>query len=379
VYNSCSPICEKTVTGLCSGNANTAEDVICDGGLQNKGSRSSGTTPVDCCEAACDWSIASVTQNNRCLNVLWDFRVQREEAQTKCQEDSSCLGLMWFNKDGGDGLTATQGWYQGCGGTAGTITNDDWDTILVPPACQADYALGEGGMNGCPSGYRNILTVSACQSAAQARGYTYSSFNSSSEDMRPRGCFLWTDRAYFNTNTGYPTNPAGSCSPICEKGATTTTTNTAEYPADEEAATAADEMAPQADYSYNKLPQSGYCRTSTNAWHCWLNVALTPLTQEGCSAACTGLSTCTAYTYDSQQKHGTGCYLYPTNCVGSSGMTVSSGGRGPWSLEGSEVCARGSDSPTSAQTYLKQAAGGRRLEDFAKVDSGLSNNFTVFV
>merc|ERR1719215_1552883 len=109
------------------------------------------------------------------------------------------------------------------------------------------------------------------------------------------------------------------------------------------------------DCSYNKIPQSGYCRTSLNGWHCWLNVALTPLTQEGCRAACTDLSTCTAYTYDSQKTHGTGCSLYPTNCVGSSGMTVKDAGKGAWSFEGSEVCARGSNSPTSAQTYLKQA------------------------
>merc|ERR1719215_2147868 len=37
---------------------------------------------------------------------------------------------------------------------------------------------------------------------------------------------------------------------------------------------------------YYTLPQTGYCRTSSNEYHCWLNVDLHPFTQEGCSSAC---------------------------------------------------------------------------------------------
>jgi len=33
--------------------------------------------------------------------------------------------------------------------------------------------------------------------------------------------------------------------------------------------------------AYKKLPGSGYCRTSSKSWHCWLNVDLNPLTQKG--------------------------------------------------------------------------------------------------
>jgi len=109
------------------------------------------------------------------------------------------------------------------------------------------------------------------------------------------------------------------------------------------------------DYSYNELPQSGYCRTLSSDWHCWLDVDLDPLTKEGCSSACTGLSTCTAYTYDAERTHGFPCYLYPTNCVPSSGISVSRAERGPWSLVGPEACTQGSISPSSAQSYLKQA------------------------
>merc|ERR1719215_2208543 len=61
------------------------------------------------------------------------------------------------------------------------------------------------------------------------------------------------------------------------------------------------------NYSYQKLPGSGYCRTASQGWHCWLDVNLNPLTQEGCSAACTGLSTCVAYTYEPQKIRGRGC------------------------------------------------------------------------
>eukprot|EP00930_Biecheleria_cincta_P017128 TRINITY_DN13705_c0_g1_i1.p1 TRINITY_DN13705_c0_g1~~TRINITY_DN13705_c0_g1_i1.p1 ORF type:complete len:847 (+),score=135.52 TRINITY_DN13705_c0_g1_i1:77-2617(+) len=88
---------------------------------------------------ACDFTAAAVLNNKRCPLELWtQHPITREEAVLRCRNDPRCQGLMWYNNDGGDGRTASQGWYQGCGGIVGSASsNYDWDTILLPTSCQA--------------------------------------------------------------------------------------------------------------------------------------------------------------------------------------------------------------------------------------------------
>ena len=67
--------------------------------------------------------------------------MSRVAAEKRCDDNSTCKGLMWYNNgadgrngynNGSDGRTATAGWYQGCGGDAGSKKNTDWDTIVKP-------------------------------------------------------------------------------------------------------------------------------------------------------------------------------------------------------------------------------------------------------
>ena len=80
-------------------------------------------------------STLEVRKGTRCSVELWsESSITRIDAQRRCDADGSCLGLMWFAANGGDGRTALDGWFQGCGVAVGTEQNSAWDTILKPPA-----------------------------------------------------------------------------------------------------------------------------------------------------------------------------------------------------------------------------------------------------
>ena len=64
----------------------------------------------------------------------------RVDAEYRCAKDPACLGLHWLNNKGGDGRTASTGWYQACSGNVPGATNNDWDIIVKPTNnCAGDF------------------------------------------------------------------------------------------------------------------------------------------------------------------------------------------------------------------------------------------------
>ena len=90
-----------------------------------------------------DWKNARVIQDKRCSYQIWDNRaITRQDAEERCAKNTACLGLHWYNNDGGDGRTATTGWYQGCGGKAPGYSNSDWDIIVKPTgSCTGEFTF----------------------------------------------------------------------------------------------------------------------------------------------------------------------------------------------------------------------------------------------
>jgi hypothetical protein len=104
------------------------------GQINGAGDDASGADTT--CKQACDLAGATVQKNWRCSRELWQVDpITREAAVKRCSNDPSCKGLMWLNNRGGDGRTASQGWYQGCAGDVGSMSNNDWDTIVLPSTC----------------------------------------------------------------------------------------------------------------------------------------------------------------------------------------------------------------------------------------------------
>merc|ERR550514_2361317 len=99
-------------------------------------------------QAAQTWATATVLSDQRCSVELWHQRnYDRTTAQTRCDNDSNCKGLHWYNNQGYtsmtscttgclDGRTADFGWYQGCGSTTYSASGD-WDVILKPNSAPA--------------------------------------------------------------------------------------------------------------------------------------------------------------------------------------------------------------------------------------------------
>jgi hypothetical protein len=95
----------EAVTGMCVGNANTAEDVDCSGGdgtneknRQNKGSWATGTTTADCCEATTHISFwgtgeipepqyGQITQNR---GLFAKFKECTGSSCVNCHNDADC-------------------------------------------------------------------------------------------------------------------------------------------------------------------------------------------------------------------------------------------------------------------------------------------------
>lgn len=72
-------------------------------------------------------------KNVRCSEEIWQFNgITLEEALEIAKHDSRVKALHWYNKDGGDGRIGNiNGWYQGTGGSIGTVINNEWDTIIL--------------------------------------------------------------------------------------------------------------------------------------------------------------------------------------------------------------------------------------------------------
>ena len=72
-------------------------------------------------------------KNVRCSEEIWQIEgITLEEALEKAQSDPEVKALHWYNNSGGDGrIRGVKGWYQGAGGSIGTVVNNDWDTIVI--------------------------------------------------------------------------------------------------------------------------------------------------------------------------------------------------------------------------------------------------------
>eukprot|EP00316_Scyphosphaera_apsteinii_P021540 CAMPEP_0119298968 /NCGR_PEP_ID=MMETSP1333-20130426/1095_1 /TAXON_ID=418940 /ORGANISM="Scyphosphaera apsteinii, Strain RCC1455" /LENGTH=169 /DNA_ID=CAMNT_0007300227 /DNA_START=7 /DNA_END=512 /DNA_ORIENTATION=+ len=85
-----------------------------------------GGPEVDTCAQveASRWALAEVLHNKRCSQELWQVQgMDRLDAEARCDADDECKGLHFFNKNGGNGRSASSGWYQGCGGELATVNN----------------------------------------------------------------------------------------------------------------------------------------------------------------------------------------------------------------------------------------------------------------
>jgi FkbM family methyltransferase len=73
-------------------------------------------------------------ENVRCSKEIWQIKgITFEEALKKADRDPSVEALHWCKNNGGDGrISGIKGWYQGAGGDIGIISNNDWDTIVIP-------------------------------------------------------------------------------------------------------------------------------------------------------------------------------------------------------------------------------------------------------
>ena len=71
--------------------------------------------------------------NVRCSEEIWQINgITLEDALEKAKTDTRVKALHWYKNNGGDGrIGGIKGWYQGAGGTIGTVPNNDWDTIII--------------------------------------------------------------------------------------------------------------------------------------------------------------------------------------------------------------------------------------------------------
>ena len=71
--------------------------------------------------------------NVRCSEEIWNINgITLEEALEKANSDPRVKALHWHKNNGGDGrVGGVEGWYQGAGGSLGTVVNNDWDTIVL--------------------------------------------------------------------------------------------------------------------------------------------------------------------------------------------------------------------------------------------------------
>lgn len=72
-------------------------------------------------------------KNVRCSEEIWQIEgITLKEALEKAKSDPAVKALHWYNNNAGDGrIPGVKGWYQGAGGSIGTVVNNDWDTIVI--------------------------------------------------------------------------------------------------------------------------------------------------------------------------------------------------------------------------------------------------------
>ena len=72
-------------------------------------------------------------KNVRCSEEIWTINgITFEEALEKAKSDPKVKALHWYKNNEGDGrISGVKGWYQGAGGSLGTVVNNNWDTILL--------------------------------------------------------------------------------------------------------------------------------------------------------------------------------------------------------------------------------------------------------
>ena len=72
-------------------------------------------------------------ENVRYSKEIWNIKeITLEEALEKAKSDPRVKALHWNKNNGGDGrIGGVKGWYQGAGGSIGTVKNNNWDTILI--------------------------------------------------------------------------------------------------------------------------------------------------------------------------------------------------------------------------------------------------------
>jgi hypothetical protein len=119
--------------------------------------------------SGCSWLTAVTISDQRCSVARWgeegphsnsslkEFAKvggSRITAQQRCDADVHCLGLMWYNNNGGDGRADSLGWYQGCGGQTSGSTNVDWN-IILKPNCTATALMQSNSIVGGQSEQEN--------------------------------------------------------------------------------------------------------------------------------------------------------------------------------------------------------------------------------
>ena len=104
------------------------------------------------------WAAAEAVPG-KCSKELWTVLGSRRDAQTKCDNDSDCKGLMWYHnvdnnkagcsEDCADGRTANRGWYHGCGGSVGSFSASEWTTYKKPVCAAASGPTGTDTFASC--------------------------------------------------------------------------------------------------------------------------------------------------------------------------------------------------------------------------------------
>lgn len=82
-------------------------------------------------------------KNVRCSEEIWNINgITLEEALEKANSDPRVKALHWYKNNGGDGrIGGVEGWYQGSGGSIGSVADNNWDTIILNPIKKHKFSL----------------------------------------------------------------------------------------------------------------------------------------------------------------------------------------------------------------------------------------------
>ena len=84
-------------------------------------------------------------KNVRCSKEIWQVKgITYEQALERAKHDPRVKALHWHNINGSDGrIGGVNGWYQGAGGSIGTVANNQWDTIIINKSESSVFDLGD--------------------------------------------------------------------------------------------------------------------------------------------------------------------------------------------------------------------------------------------